>query len=667
MPRPALPKFVPTLRALAVSAVCLLAVSLVQFVYAAPDAPAAPGSIAGVVRTGAAPLAGINVDLYWPNGQIARTTTTDANGAWQIALLPAGAYRVGFSDPAGIYARQYYSGAVALEMATDVLVLGQDVAGIDATLTPGGAISGTVALADPPIADPAVGTANAVLYVQSDAEWVSVASATISGTTTYQFTQLLPGVYRVCVQYYGSLPDYVYFISCHDRVSVGVEDATDVVVQAGQTTPDIDVHFGGETDIATLAGTITGTDGGSLSGVTVYAQASHAWTTIQTRTDDTGSYTFGWLPPDTYRVRFSDLDGFGVGEHYANATSAIDATPITLAPGEARIGVDAELSLGGRITGEITLPEEMQPSFLNLQVYAADNPYQATATRSIQPDEVYYSLGGLPPGRYKVSMNGAVASPYPGPDIAFWAPVYYGGSDFASAAVITVTAGGTVGNIDMTYNSGAFDGVLQGNVTGAGTPVSGARVELYLNYYYDPLNPVSPSLVAYAMTDAAGAYRIEGVPTQVYNVIYRDPALNFASSQRQRVYIQSGTPILISVDLAPGSTISGQLRRRDGSPAAGGYVMAQNYAELGMYQTFDTASAADGSYQLRGLPAGQYQVCANIDTFFICYGEMLAIDMPPGAMPVFYLVALSVGEERSGVDISLEPPRRAYLPTVQRE
>ena len=90
MPRPALPKFLPVLRALTVLAACLFAMSAVQFAHAGPDAPAAPGSIAGIVRNEvAAPLAGINVEVYWPNGQIARTTTTDANGRWRATLLPA--------------------------------------------------------------------------------------------------------------------------------------------------------------------------------------------------------------------------------------------------------------------------------------------------------------------------------------------------------------------------------------------------------------------------------------------------------------------------------------------------------------------------------------------------------------------------------------------------
>ncbi|MCW5845442.1 MAG: hypothetical protein KIT77_29590, partial [Caldilinea sp.] len=84
-----------------------------------PDAPDAPGSIAGTVTAaGGAPLAGIEVQIYRPLGyglwSPERTLTTDASGSYLAAVLQANTYRVGFRDPAGVYGRVYHAGAPAL-------------------------------------------------------------------------------------------------------------------------------------------------------------------------------------------------------------------------------------------------------------------------------------------------------------------------------------------------------------------------------------------------------------------------------------------------------------------------------------------------------------------------------------------------------------------------
>jgi hypothetical protein len=79
-------------------------------------------------------------------------------------------------------------------------------------------------------------------------------------------------------------------------------------------------------------------------------------------------------------------------------------------------------------------------------------------------------------------------------------------------------------------------------------------------------------------------------------------------------------------------------------------------------------SAQDGAYRLRGLAAGNYRVCAIIDGFYVCHGEFVqeSNGFPlPGDLIV--TVQVASGQETAGIDISLEPPRRAYLPTIRRE
>jgi hypothetical protein len=107
-------------------------------------------SISGTVRdqTGG-PVEGICVSLEnvdpnsgggWTGG------CTDASGAYRAGdITPAGDYRVLFSDPQGRFAAEYYDDTTDPASATVVTVArGAQVAGIDAVLAPGAALTGRV-------------------------------------------------------------------------------------------------------------------------------------------------------------------------------------------------------------------------------------------------------------------------------------------------------------------------------------------------------------------------------------------------------------------------------------------------------------------------------------------------------------------------------------------
>lgn len=668
MPRPASPKFLPVWRVLTVLAACLLALSVVQFAHAAPDVPTAPGSIAGVVRAAgsAAPLPGIRIDVYTLSGPVIRSATTDANGAYRVPVLPAGAYVVAFTDPAGLYATQYYSGAISFVSATDLLVLGQDVTGIDAALSLGGGISGTVTQENLP------GLAQAVvevsLYGRSGDGWDYLGDAPVDVASSYSFRSLQPGVYRVCATFWGQAPLFARYVSCHDRVSAGVDAATDVIVEQGQTTAGVDIHLGRETDVAALSGTVTDSGGAPLAGVEVLAQPIDAWLSIAVHTDASGHYTHTWLPAGDYRMRFSDAEGFGLAEYYDNSSTALDAAVLTLAPNEVRSGVDAELAQGGRITGVVSLLGEVQPVYAYVNVFAEDSPYQSIASVALPPGTDRYILGGLPPGRYKVGASASFDPPVPGQPVVAYPLVFYGGGyDFTSAGVITVTAGATVGNVDFIYGVGAYDGVLQGAVTADGAPAANIRVELFVGGEWNF------SLLAYTMTGADGSYRFEGLQSRQYWPIFRDPTLLYAPVAPSPLYVISGAePVILDAQLSLAGAISGQVRRRDGSPATNAYVYVSQYPSVSLLSYYGVENVQDGSYRLRGLAAGDYRVCANIDGFHACHGEFVQdgagypIPVPAPGYPLMN-VRVASGQETTGIDISLEPPRRTYLPAVQRE
>ena len=72
--------------------IALLVAFAPRLANATPAEPTAPGSIAGIVSDElGTPLSQIRVAVYlYPNGEVARVTSTGADGAYKVAVLPAG-------------------------------------------------------------------------------------------------------------------------------------------------------------------------------------------------------------------------------------------------------------------------------------------------------------------------------------------------------------------------------------------------------------------------------------------------------------------------------------------------------------------------------------------------------------------------------------------------
>ncbi len=96
------------------------------------------GRITGdVTDLGGTPVAGIQVEALDATGDIVSWTTSDVDGHYAVGSLPAGSYRVHFTDDAfgGTYEDQYYDGVFLLSAAKPVTVAaGATVVGIGAYL-----------------------------------------------------------------------------------------------------------------------------------------------------------------------------------------------------------------------------------------------------------------------------------------------------------------------------------------------------------------------------------------------------------------------------------------------------------------------------------------------------------------------------------------------------
>ena len=195
-------------------------------------------SIAGTVTgPGGEALAGIQVGAYgqyydggtWNQQQ---SVITKADGTYVLTGLPAGTFRLGFRDPSGNHAEEFYDDAATVGAASNVVLgAGSRITGRDARLAPASHIGGKVTGPDgEPISGVSV---QAYQKLQGQNYW---AMATMSVPTqadgTYDIGGLRNGAYRIGFSSYNN-----GYISEYWNDAETVETATDVVVGEAATVP----------------------------------------------------------------------------------------------------------------------------------------------------------------------------------------------------------------------------------------------------------------------------------------------------------------------------------------------------------------------------------------------------------------------------------------------
>ena len=235
-------------------AVALVASTLAAGVLAAAPAHAADeGTISGVV-TGPAGTAGAvgvllvgaasttDADAYWPGWQILTYIDADPSGAYSITGVPAGTYRVAFvpENPGtpGATAIEWYEDQPSPYSAKEVVVApGQVIAGLDATVTAGATVTGTVTDA---AGNPQTSTQVTAL-TKVGQEWKPAFSARTDPTGSYAIHGLSASTYRIRFDSYG--PDDNVAITEYWQDKGLLSNATSVALAAGQTVAGVDARM----------------------------------------------------------------------------------------------------------------------------------------------------------------------------------------------------------------------------------------------------------------------------------------------------------------------------------------------------------------------------------------------------------------------------------------
>jgi len=396
---------------------------------------------------------------YMVNGVHEDCVYTNEHGEYKIWGLKPTSYRVAFSDREAGYLGQYYNHKELSQNATPVPVTaGAKTSNVDAELSPGGAITGTVIEAQ--TKTPIEGLLVCAYEAGSERE---ARCEPTNAAGEYSLGEMLSGSYEV--EFRGLHGDPTqYYAGVFDRA-----EARSVTVDAGQTTQNIDAEMiepGGRiSGVVTTAATKA-----PLEGVRVCAlNASGSLAGPCASTDAGGSYTLKRLLPGSYSVEFTLFSGEHeyLRQFYDNEYERSEADHVTVTFNHTTENIDAAMNEGGQIGGKVT--DALTGDALE-RIHVCAVPvkpgFEASGGCASTNSKGQYTITHLQPRSYRVQFvpQGRQARRY--------LSQYYDNSEtWEGARPVSVGVGELTGGIDGKLNEG---GGLSGTVSSAAT---GARLQ----------------------------------------------------------------------------------------------------------------------------------------------------------------------------------------------
>jgi len=571
---------------------------------------------AGAIITGTvtdsrgAPVRGICVSA---SGHGFGGDTTNSDGKYSIIALPSGSYTVNFSGGCGnqgSYAPQYYRGQANIGSASPVrATAGHTTPGIDAAMQPGGTISGIVTDASGHRLDRICVLAESPSMLQYGFPFI------LRQTRHGRFTirNLIPGLYAVNFNCFLEASAFApqWFMG-----QPGQGPADLVSAPAGVVTSGINavLRRGGF-----ITGVVTNSAGKPLSGICVQAALHGSQVSTlnilnyrtQGYTNSHGVYRVGPIAGAKYDVQFIDCSRARYGDQwYRGTTSRASSAPVLVTDGATVTGVDAELSAGGSISGQVTTGAgHPQPNICVSAQNADDNSLGFGFTRR----NGRYKISGLSSDSYQVTFYDCGYGRH---------HILLGTTTLPGLVKVTAPQAVTGANENL-VPAGSISGTVLGSPGSA--PQAGACAAAV---------PVSPTAsYDYTTTNSHGRYRLTGLAPGTYKVYFGDPFCVFAGTNYAPQWYNDQTSQATATDvtvtshgnttgvdatLGTDGAISGTVTGHHRAAVPGECVTAAPVAAA-PDPVLDTVmhpvigvTAADGTYTLVGLQPGKYTVMFSV-------------------------------------------------------
>ncbi len=574
-------------------------------------------------------------------------TETRADGSFSVEQIPPGRSEVDFENCGnhGSFAPQSYHGQLNPVAANRVVFRGGRVTGhLDAAMTPGGTISGTVTAASGKPLSNVCAEAIPVGDVAIDGS-DAIGDDGFFGTSvkgSYSISNLPAGQFQVAFSTCDVEPnvaDQWY----PDQAQPG--KAARINVSPGSRISHIDAVL---QKAGSISGQIIGASANPIVCITVTSESAGL--------EESGQLFFGTgyqidgLLPGRYTVEFEPCGGQNLAtQWYDRAGFSARARAVAVRAGQITGSVDAHLVKGGSITGRVVSKETGKP-LPGVCVSAEDtsaNFFGFGGTNS----SGHYRVTGLNTGTYRLTFASCS-------DLEL-RPV-------VSARLHAVT-GRTVAGPDVAM-SAQREGAITGTVrSGAPHPTRTAGVCV------DAIPVAGQDDGAFegvATTDRGGFYHLSGLVPGRYKVFLGDPAcytdpgglvpqwFDARSSPKTATVITihpGQTMRSVSAVLKPDGWISGTVSG-PASPAralAGTCVVATPVT--GHQAPMLAISAASGHYRLGPLTPGRYLVkfSAGCGTSGIAPQWWDDARSAAKASPVL----VTVGATHSGIDATMKPAK----------
>ncbi|OGD18270.1 MAG: hypothetical protein A2W03_14105 [Candidatus Aminicenantes bacterium RBG_16_63_16] len=572
------------------------------------------GSVSGTVtdsKTGAL-LNGIRVELWTAANQFYQSVTANTSGFYVFSGVAAGNYKLYFNRLNRWLTPEWYNDKADFASADTITVTaGQALTGRDAGLTPVGRVRGRVTNLS------AVGIQNVTVQVR-DSTNQAVGSDTTDSMGYYYIYAIPEGTYWAYFD--GTAAGYAseYY---RDKMTFAAGDT--ITVSSWLWNWDINAQLAAGGGIT---GRVTGPGGAGIQNIRVQIKDVYGNTVVQPLSDINGDYSSGGLAAGTYRVLFSNNGLDYVSEWYSDRYALWTAADVTVLAGSTTSNINAQLEASGTISGTVT---DGSAGVNGVKVELYDTYLNSAGLSAMTNASGNYTLRAIPAGSYKVLFNtsGAGANV-----IREW---YNDKLTPQAADVINVTAGGTLSGINAVLAAG---GIISGRVTSQSTGLGIGEITV---------NAVDSTGVwaAAATTDGSGNFQVKGLVTGSYKLEFNPFTYNskYAASYIREFFnnkldLASADPLAVTAGqtlsgvnaslASGGATISGRVSNAGGMGLRNVIVRA----ELQGYELstqYSVSTGIDGTYTIRGIPAGTYFILFSPTTTPGNYARELYNDVVP--------------------------------------